>query len=125
MVARQTGGRSVIRPRDVEAIVTFLPTEHGGRRGPVFTDYRPQFYYAGNDWDAAHEYPDVDQVNPGDTVRAYLAFLSPLAHLGRIKPGMAFLIREGQKIVGYGAITQVLDLEMSAESARSRAKGAG
>jgi translation elongation factor EF-Tu-like GTPase len=108
--------------RDAEAIVTFLPTEHGGRRGPVFTDYRPQFYYAGQDWDAPHEYPDVKQVNPGETVRAYLAFLSPQHHVGKVKPGMPFLIREGQQIVGYGAITQVLDLEKSAEAARSRAR---
>lgn len=113
------------RPRDVEAIVTFLPTEHGGRHGPAFSDYRPQFYYGGHDWDAPQEYPDVAQVNPGDTVRAYLAFLSPLEHVGKIKPGTPFLIREGQKIVGYGAITQLLDLERSAEAARSRTKGAG
>jgi translation elongation factor EF-Tu-like GTPase len=115
----------MVRPRDVEAIVTFLPTEHGGRHGPAFNDYRPQFYYAGHDWDAPHEYPDVEQVNPGETVRAYLAFLSPLEHVGRIKQGMAFLIREDQKIVGYASISQVLDLEKSAEAARSRAKGAG
>jgi len=41
----------------MEVEVTFLPMEHGGRRGPAFNDYRPQFYYAGHDWDAAHEYP--------------------------------------------------------------------
>jgi translation elongation factor EF-Tu-like GTPase len=87
------------RPGDVEVELTFLPTEHGGRKGPAFSNYRPQFYYAGHDWDALHEYPDVAQVNPGDTVRAYLTFLSPDEHLGRIKPGMAFLVREGQKIV--------------------------
>src|SRR5882672_78406 len=102
------------RPKDVEAEVTFLPTAHGGRQGPVFRDYRPQFYYAGHDWDAAHEYPDVPQVNPGDTVRVYLAFLSPAAHVGKLRPGMAFLIREGSKVVAYGSVTRLLDLESSA-----------
>ena len=110
--------------RDVEAVITFLPTEHGGRRGPAFSGYRPQFYYAGHDWDAAHEYPDVAQVNPGDTVRVYLAFLSADEHFGMVQPGMPFLIREGQKIVAYGSITKLIDLESSAERALSR-KGAG
>jgi len=108
------------RSRDIEVELTFLPTEHGGRRGPVFSDYRPQFYYAGHDWDAAHEYPDVEQVNPGDKVRAFLCFLSPDEHMGKVKPGMAFLIREGNRVVGYGAIVRLLDLEASAVAAKLR-----
>ena len=113
------------RPRDIEAEITFIPTEHGGRRGPVFGGYRPQFYYAGHDWDAPHEYPDVEQVNPGDTVRAFLAFLSPAEHVGKLKPGMAFLIREGQRVVAYGSVTRLLALEESAAAALARMKGAG
>lgn len=113
------------RPRDIEAEITFIPTEHGGRDGPAFNNYRPQFYYAGHDWDARHEYPDVDQANPGDTVRAFLCFLSPGEHVGRVKPGMAFLIREGAKIVAYGSVTRLMDLEGSAAAARSRSKGVG
>jgi translation elongation factor EF-Tu-like GTPase len=108
------------RARDIEAVITFLPAEHGGRHQPAFDNYRPQFYYAGHDWDAAHEYPDVSQVNPGDTVRAFLCFLSPDEHFGKIRPGMAFLIREGQKVVGYGSVTQILDLEHSAAKAEGR-----
>lgn len=117
---RPTGILPMNRPRDIEAEITFLPTEHGGRRGPAFDDYRPQLYYAGHDWDASHEYPDVGQVNPGDTVRAYLCLLSPQAHAGKLKPGTAFLIREGQRVVGYGSVTRILDLEKSAAAARTK-----
>lgn len=109
-------------PRDIEVRLTFLPTDSGGRHGPAFNDYRPQFHYAGHDCDARHEYPDVSQVNPGDTVRAYLAFLSPDQHSGRIEVGMPFLIREGLKTVAYGVVTQVLALEESARAARERAR---
>ena len=105
------------RPRDIEAEITFLPTEDGGRTGPTFSDYRPQFYYAGHDWDAPHEYPDVRQVNPGDTVRAFLCFLSPEKHIGVVRPGMPFLIREGRNIIGYGSVTRIVDLEQSAAAA--------
>jgi translation elongation factor EF-Tu-like GTPase len=97
-------------PRDIEVTLTLLPTEHGGRNGPAFSGYRPQFYYSGHDWDGVHEYPDVSSVNPGDTVRAFIAFLSPASHLGKLQPGAAFLVREGQRVVGYGAVTRIVDL---------------
>ena len=106
-------------PEDVEATVTFLPTAHGGKSLSVSTGYRPQFYYNGHDWDARHIYPDVDRVNPGDTVRVILGFMSPDEHLGKLKVGSPFLIREGQRILGYGAITRILNLEASAEHARA------
>jgi translation elongation factor EF-Tu-like GTPase len=108
------------KPRDVEADIYFLTTEEGGRKGPAYTDYRPQFYYDGHDWDAPHEYPDVEQVNPGDTVRAYLAFLSPHEHLGKLYVGKEFLIREGARTVGRGKITKILELEDSAKRHAAR-----
>jgi translation elongation factor EF-Tu-like GTPase len=100
--------------RDVEVSIFYLPEKDGGRKQPARTGYRPQFYYEGRDWDAEHEYPDVAMAMPGQTVRAYLRFMSPEYHAGRIHVGMAFLLREGSKIVGYGAITALLDLDYSA-----------
>lgn len=64
------------RYRDVEVLVTFLPTEHGGRSTGVVSGYRPQFYYRNHDWDAEYVF-DENPVPLGRQVRAYLAFLSP------------------------------------------------
>lgn len=105
--------RSVL-PRDIEAQIVFLPTEHGGRKSAAITGYRGQFYYDGADWDAPHEYPDVPQVDPGEKVRAYLSFVSPAKHWGRIYVGMPFLVREGNRAIGFGAVTEIVDLESSA-----------
>ena len=104
-------------PHDVEAEIYFLSTAEGGRAGPAFDDYRPQFYYDGHDWDARHLYPDVTQVNPGDTVRAYLGFLSPSEHIGKIYVGMQFEVREGARTVGRGRVTKILKLQKSANRA--------
>jgi translation elongation factor EF-Tu-like GTPase len=100
---------------DIEAELTLLPTEHGGRKGPTFSGYRPQFYYLGDDWDAVHTYVGVAEVRPGDTVTVQLQFINPGAHVGRVFAGMPFLIREGQRVVGYGRVTRLLDLEALAE----------
>lgn len=113
------------RSRHIEVELTLLPTEHGGRSKPAFNDYSPQFYYAGHDWDARHEYPDTARVDPGDTVRGYLYFLSPEQHVGQVRPGMAFLIREGQRIVGYGAVVRLIDFELSVEKASVSDDSAG
>ena len=87
-------------PADIEAEITFVPTEQGGRQGPARSGYRPQLHYDGRDWDAAHVYPDRqgerEWVHPGETVRAHLSFLSPTEHVGKLCPGTAFQFREGQ-----------------------------
>jgi translation elongation factor EF-Tu-like GTPase len=92
----------------LKAELTFLATEDGGRITPVKSGYRPQFHYAGNDWDASHTY-DVDWVAPGDTVLATLTFFRPQNHVGKLYSGMPFAIREGARKVANGHILNILD----------------
>jgi translation elongation factor EF-Tu-like GTPase len=103
----------------IEAELTFLPTEHGGRKSPVYSGYRPQFYYGGEDWDAAHDYPEVDTVTPGQTVRARLTFMCPQNHVGRVFVGMSFLLREGNRVVGYGHVTNIDGLKKTTDADNS------
>ena len=105
-------------PKDIEAEIYFLTAEEGGRSTPAFTGYRPQFYYDEQDWDASHIYPDVEVANPGETVRAYLGFVSPQEHFGKVHVGMEFLIREGARTVGKGVVTKIVELEQSASRAK-------
>ena len=97
--------------QDIEVVMTFLRTEEGGRKSPVFSGYRPQFHYEGNLGDAQHTYLDVDQVNPGDTVTAQLMFYCPENHAGKIAVGMEFQIGEGNRTVAVGHVTKILHLE--------------
>jgi translation elongation factor EF-Tu-like GTPase len=113
--AAHDGGQMDSELYDIEAQITFTRTEDGGRRGPARSGYRPQFYYDGHDWDAVQDYGPVEWVFPGQTVTAYLSFLSPECHVGRLYPGKAFLLREGQRTVGQGVVTQLLQLEAHAQ----------
>jgi translation elongation factor EF-Tu-like GTPase len=107
---------------DIEAEITYLPTAAGGRQKGVLSGYRSQFYYDGHDWDAEQTFVDCEWVEPGRTVTTHLRFLSPQSHDGKLVVGTVFLIREGSKTVGYGAVTRMLNLHAHAEEVRSREK---
>jgi translation elongation factor EF-Tu-like GTPase len=116
----RTSTKAYAYPADIEAEITFVPADQGGRSTPAFSGYRPQFYYDDHDWDADQEYPDVESVLPGQTVRALLRFASPDAHVGRVHPGMEFQVREGARIVARGRVTKILHLEESAVRVKSK-----
>ena len=110
---------SFLQP-DIEAEIYFLTFEEGGRKTPAFSGYRPQFFYDGNHWDAQHNYTEVSQVYPGQTVKTELIFASPQHQIGKLYPGKEFLICEGQQVVARGKVTKILNLESSAKDAELR-----
>jgi translation elongation factor EF-Tu-like GTPase len=93
----------------LEGEVTFLLTKHGGRRSGVKSNYRGQFYFDNDDHDAIHIYPDIDHVELGEKVRTLIHLYRPELYAEKISQGSAFLIREGNKVVGYGAVKTILN----------------
>jgi translation elongation factor EF-Tu-like GTPase len=98
-------------PRDIEARITFLSTSEGGKKIAARTGYRVQFRYDEQDWFALHTFPDVERVNPGETVRAYITFLSPEDHRGKLSVGKTFQLREGEHVMANGVIIRIIELE--------------
>jgi translation elongation factor EF-Tu-like GTPase len=107
-------------PKDLEVEMTFLRTEEGGRSTPAYSNYRPQFYYAGNDYGATFTLIDIDSANPGQTVRACLCVSAPDFLFGKIKEDSEFLVREGGRIVAKGRVLKILELEKNALEAAKR-----
>jgi len=96
----------------IEVELTFLPAKDGGRSAPVRSGYRSQFYFADGDWGAEHDYLGVAEVQPGQIARAKLRLWAGMPP--DLKPGSAFLIREGNRVVGYGSVISVLQGETKA-----------
>jgi elongation factor Tu len=99
---------------DVEVDVYFLPTDDGGKSSPVFSGYRPQFYFAYEHWAAEFRFPDSSSVEPGQRARAEVRFAAPSYLVGRLGLASPFLVREGARIVAYGAVTRLVDLPAAA-----------
>jgi len=98
------------QPYHVEAEVTFLRPEEGGRSNPVRSGYRGSFVRGGEYWDVEHIYPDNETVEPGQTVRVLLEFMRPEAHWEELYEGMEFEVCEGPNVVARGRITKLIGL---------------
>jgi len=99
------------RPPDIEAEISFLPTEKGGRRSAALSGYRPthDFGLGGTLNDAAHEYIECEAVQPGQTANANMWFIAPEYQEGRLSAGFKFTVQEGSHIVGHGTIIKVVN----------------
>src|SRR2546422_4053226 len=95
---------------DIEAQVTFLTVEEGGRPTPLSTGYRGDVFFRDEYHVTVHEYPDVESVRPGQTVKAFLRFLHPRSLYPHLAAHEEFEIREGHRTVARGRVIRVLDL---------------
>jgi translation elongation factor EF-Tu-like GTPase len=102
------------------ASIKLLKTEDGGRSNPIYSGYRGQFFFEGNDFDCMkfEIQPEPDGwIQPGESaeVRIDLSVCawSELNH--KIQPGRSFELHEGRKTVAVGTVIavdqQMQDLE--------------
>ncbi|MFB6606321.1 elongation factor Tu [Streptomyces noursei] len=96
---------SITLRRRFTAEAYLLSTEEGGRRTPLSTGYRPQFYLRTADVVGALDLGERAVARPGETITATV-------ELGRalpLEPGLGFAIREGGRTVGAGTVCTVLE----------------
>ncbi|KUL50489.1 elongation factor Tu [Streptomyces sp. NRRL F-4489] len=91
--------------RRFTAEVYLLSTEEGGRRTPLSTGYRPQFYIRTADVAGALDLEARAVARPGETVTATV----DLDRAVPLEPGLGFAIREGGRTVGAGTVRTVED----------------
>jgi len=92
--------------RKFEADVYVLTKEEGGRHTPFFRNYRPQFYFRTTDVPGTIELKDeAEMVMPGDNAELAIALDKPVA----IEERSRFAIREGNKTVGAGIVTRIVE----------------
>ncbi|XP_078583232.1 elongation factor Tu-like [Branchiostoma floridae x Branchiostoma japonicum] len=88
-----------------EAEVYILSKDEGGRHTPFMKGYRPQFYFRTTDVNGKIELPEgTEMVMPGDNVKMTVELIQPIA----MDEGLRFVIREGGRTVGAGAVAKIL-----------------
>ena len=92
--------------RKFEAEVYVLTKEEGGRHTPFFGNYRPQFYFRTTDVTGTVGLKEgAEMVLPGDNAELTVELHKPIA----IEEKFRFAIREGNKTVGAGIITRIVE----------------
>ncbi|TKA13343.1 elongation factor Tu [Actinacidiphila oryziradicis] len=92
---------SVVPSRRFTARVYVIPTGQGGRRTPISTGYRPQFYIRTADVVGDVDLGDTAVAAPGDTVEMTVELGRPVP----LEAGLGFAVREGGRTVGAGTVT--------------------
>jgi elongation factor Tu len=82
-----------------------LTKDEGGRHTPFFGNYRPQFYFRTADVTGTVQLGDgVEMVMPGDCAELTIELNKAIA----LEAQSRFAIREGNRTVGAGIVTQIL-----------------
>ena len=94
------------RTPDVEAIFEF----NDERRSPVCDGYRPDHLIKdGYLTTGTHHYFNVKSVPPGGKAMGTITFITPESYPHCLSVGQKLAIQEGNRIVGYAAITKILN----------------
>ena len=89
-----------------KAAVYVLSKEEGGRHTPFFNNYRPQFYFRTTDVTGVITLPaGVEMVMPGDNVDMDVELIHSIA----LEQGTKFSIREGERTVGAGTVSEIVE----------------
>ena len=103
-------GQVVTAPGSIRAVTKFraevyiLTGEEGGRRTPIFSGYRPQFYIRTTDVTGVVSLEGADSAQPGGIVTMNVELVSGIA----LENYTRFSIREGGRTIGAGVVTRVV-----------------
>ena len=88
------------------AEVYVLTKDEGGRHTPFFKNYRPQFYFRTADVTGTVQFGDgVEMVMPGDSAELTVELNKAIA----LEERSRFAIREGNRTVGAGIVTEIVE----------------
>jgi len=83
-----------------------LTKEEGGRHTPIFSGYRPQFYFRTTDVTGTITLPEgVEMVMPGDRVTVVGELITPIA----MEKQLRFAIREGGRTISAGVVSEIIE----------------
>jgi elongation factor Tu len=88
----------------LQVSVVILAAEQGGRSSPVFSGYRPAFYFAGTALDGDLQLVGTSAPSAGIPTPARIRLLHPERLPESVGVGSLFDMREGSRVVGYGVI---------------------
>ena len=94
------------------ANITMKSEADGGRPCGFWTNYRPHLVPKGTEdylGVSVTDVPESEAVLPGTTRRVSFELMYPSVDYGSLCVGASFEIREGQRVVGEGVVTETTE----------------
>jgi translation elongation factor EF-Tu-like GTPase len=100
-------------PVKVRALLSFLPSDDGGRNSPAYSGYRPNHnfgrpdnreFYIGQVTFGANE-----TIKPGESKEVQIEFINGPGLLEALKSGRPWRIQEGPRLVATAKLLDILD----------------
>ena len=92
--------------KHIRAKINLLPAGEG-RHSPIYSGYRPPFYFGRYQTDGRIEQIDCEELKPGEESEARICLLHPEFLEDSLHIGAAFEFREGARVVGRGTVLEV------------------
>lgn len=107
------------KPDFIATVTYFLPDE-GGRDWPVHSGYRPVIRFA--DYStlilAENVFTDREDLSPGDSTEANITINAAEMFCNALYEGQHFEIYEPPKLIGYGIINKVMNVDLLMERSK-------
>lgn len=94
--------------REITATAYLLKPEEGGRDSGIVAGYRPNFMLGASQSDGAIYPTGKERMEPGDECEIRVRLLHAEAFGDQLRPGALLRFREGNRVVGFGVIRQVV-----------------
>jgi hypothetical protein len=96
---------------DFIAVLQYRTMEEGGRKTPVKSGYRPdlRFPFSEKQTSGLQTFIGKEFVMPGEQVEAEIKIIGDEHFAERLYEGLEFDFREGDRIIGTGKITRILN----------------
>lgn len=92
------------------AILSLFPTELGGRKKPVYDNYKPSFSFnSRNHVSGEISFTESKELKPGESATVTVKLLPSRVLRHNLKSGDSFSIHEGAKVIGSGIIQRIIE----------------
>jgi elongation factor Tu len=92
------------------ATLSLFPSELGGRKKPIFDNYKPSFSFnSSNHVSGEISFNRPQGLHPGESLNASVQLLPSKTIRQNLKCGDTFSIHEGTKVIGTGVIKQIIE----------------
>ncbi len=96
----------------INAIISLLPTENGGRKNSIYNNFKPNFsFHTKRIYCGEIKLNNKEELKPGESAEVIIRLLPARTIPKNLTINDSFIISEGAKVIGTGVIKELMKQE--------------